>query len=90
MEPDVAAWIKADHDFPCFLPSTYVSEFFERQAFRLRDTFISKYDVGFSEYLVFKKEGPAALLYHCRSLSATHQGVDQDRFNSIGHRPTRQ
>ena len=56
MEPEMAAtWIKADHDFPCFLSSSYVKEFFERHGFHLCDAFLSKCDVGVSEYMVFQK-----------------------------------
>jgi hypothetical protein len=56
MEPEMAAaWIKADHDFSCFLSSSYVKKFFERHGFHLCDTFLSKYDVGVSEYMVFQK-----------------------------------
>lgn len=55
----VDKWIKAGHDFPCFLCSAYVREFFENNGFRLVDSFFSPYDVGRSEYLVFRHQ-PAA------------------------------
>jgi phospholipid N-methyltransferase len=51
----VDKWIESGHDFPCFLSVAYVRQFFEENGFRLLDSFVTPYDVGSSEYLVFRR-----------------------------------
>jgi hypothetical protein len=51
----VEKWIESGHDFPCFLSSPYVMQFFETCGFCLVDRFLWPLDVGWSEYLILRR-----------------------------------
>lgn len=52
-ELTVEKWITSQHIYPCFLSKAYVVSLFNKQGFRLLNTFYNRYGVGYSEYLIF-------------------------------------
>jgi SAM-dependent methyltransferase len=51
-------WLASDHNWPCFLSTAYVRQFFHNNGFVFVESFLTPFNVGWSEYLVFRQ--PAA------------------------------
>jgi SAM-dependent methyltransferase len=48
-------WLASDHNWPCFLSTAYVRQFFDNNGFVFIESFLAPFDVGWSEYLIFRQ-----------------------------------
>lgn len=55
-EDVITRWVDDKHTYPKFLSKSFVIERFSQQGFVLVHCFTKQYDIGLSEYLVFKRE----------------------------------